>query len=54
MTTVNAIIEDWVRERPEHWLWLHRRWPRRSIPEDRRSGRSSKMASPEKPVAMSA
>ena len=29
MTTVNAIIEDWVRVRPEHWLWLHRRWPQR-------------------------
>jgi KDO2-lipid IV(A) lauroyltransferase len=23
MTTV---IEGWVRERPEQWLWLHRRW----------------------------
>jgi KDO2-lipid IV(A) lauroyltransferase len=26
MTNVTAIIEDWVRERPEQWLWLHRRW----------------------------
>ena len=24
---VNAIIEGWIRERPEQWLWLHRRWP---------------------------
>jgi len=27
MTRVNAIIEDWVRETPEQWLWLHNRWP---------------------------
>ncbi|HYM29928.1 MAG TPA: lipid A biosynthesis lauroyl acyltransferase [Candidatus Cybelea sp.] len=27
MTRVNAIMEGWIRERPDHWLWLHRRWP---------------------------
>ena len=27
MTQVNAVIEGWIRERPEQWLWLHRRWP---------------------------
>jgi len=27
MTRVNAEIERWIRERPEMWLWLHRRWP---------------------------
>ena len=27
MTEVNAVLESWIRERPEQWLWLHNRWP---------------------------
>ena len=25
-TAINAIFESWVRDCPEQWLWLHRRW----------------------------
>jgi len=26
MQRINDVIEGWVREHPEQWLWLHRRW----------------------------
>lgn len=26
MQKVMSIVEGWVREHPEQWLWLHRRW----------------------------
>jgi KDO2-lipid IV(A) lauroyltransferase len=23
---INRVVEDWVREHPGQWLWMHRRW----------------------------
>ena len=27
MMAVNSLLEDWIRDRPGQWLWLHNRWP---------------------------
>ncbi|MCQ8239455.1 lauroyl acyltransferase [Acetobacteraceae bacterium KSS12] len=35
---VNDRLEEWIRARPESWLWLHRRWPKalyRRLEQDR-------------------
>ena len=35
---INTIVEGWIREHPEQWLWFHRRW-RTARPRVRFSGR---------------
>ena len=32
MQIITSVVEGWIREYPEQWLWLHRRWR----PEDRK------------------
>lgn len=32
MERLNHRIEGWIRERPEQWLWVHRRWPAEPVP----------------------
>ena len=27
MACVNGTLEAWIRDHPEQWLWVHRRWP---------------------------
>ena len=27
MARMNAMLEGWIKEHPEQWFWVHRRWP---------------------------
>lgn len=35
MQIITSVVEGWIREYPEQWLWLHRRWR----PENEESGK---------------
>jgi len=28
MTDINQTLERWIKEYPEQWFWVHRRWPK--------------------------
>lgn len=28
LTDINFLLESWIREKPEQWLWVHQRWPK--------------------------
>jgi len=27
MTQLNQLLEEWIRQNPGQWLWMHKRWP---------------------------
>src|SRR5690606_19539435 len=31
MTQINQMLETWIRKRPEQWLWVHNRWPKKPL-----------------------
>lgn len=31
MTRINQTLESWIRECPEQWFWVHKRWPSERI-----------------------
>ncbi len=30
-TQINTRLESWVRDHPEQWFWVHRRWPKTQV-----------------------
>lgn len=28
LLAINQILEGWIREHPEQWFWVHKRWPK--------------------------
>ena len=27
LRSINIVLEKWIKENPEQWLWVHKRWP---------------------------
>ena len=27
LRSINLTLEKWIKENPEQWLWIHKRWP---------------------------
>ncbi len=28
MQRIHAVLESWISQRPDHWFWVHKRWPK--------------------------
>ncbi|MBE6449321.1 MAG: lauroyl acyltransferase [Alphaproteobacteria bacterium] len=33
MLKINQMLEEWIREKPEQWLWIHHRWDKSEYPK---------------------
>ena len=33
MLSINKLLESWIREKPEQWLWIHHRWDKTEYPK---------------------
>ncbi len=42
--TINRLLEQWIAERPQEWLWLHRRWPERIYRQQGAPGAGTQVA----------
>lgn len=40
MSVMTAVVDGWVREYPEQWLWMHRRWRPNMLPSAQAAGDS--------------
>jgi KDO2-lipid IV(A) lauroyltransferase len=38
MQAMTRVIEDWIRENPGQWLWMHRRWRPAMLPKPKPGG----------------
>ncbi len=38
MQAMTRVIEDWIRENPGQWLWMHRRWRPAMLPKPKATG----------------
>ncbi|MBP5534178.1 MAG: lysophospholipid acyltransferase family protein [Alphaproteobacteria bacterium] len=41
MLTINKILEDWIKEHPEQWLWIHHRWDKAEYSEQDENAKKS-------------